>query len=246
MDSPAVLHSSLASLSIAGEGGSTASSSARGGGGTTRSAGLLQDEDLTLTLGDDDTDFLDDDDDDGRGDESFDQDRDHARGDSSELSHNRVFRGQQDSALGGGGGAGGTKRLPQDDIAFGGSMGVVSAAGFGDVTLPGGDAGRATTGTDQHSGTAGAGPATAVAGATDSADAFDLDYDEDLDGEEGSGMTEDEKKRILELREERDGLRTMNKTLGSLVLGLKAMDSRLQVRGGRNRLYGLPDLWTLS
>lgn len=70
----------------------------------------------------------------------------------------------------------------------------------------------------------------AAAGEHDQDADVDLDLLEGAEGAEGSGITEEEKKRIIELREERDGLRGMNRTLEGLLTALRGMDSKLKVR----------------
>lgn len=181
MDSPAPLHSQLSDLSL-----------------DAGSHGALQDEDLTLTLGDD----------------SFDQQYDDQDDDTEEQ------RLPPPVGLGGSAGAGSSGGT---DVAFGGSMGALpppslpspSRAGPGSSTTPGRSSNERTT-----------------------EDEGDADSDLDLDllaeggeGGEGSGISEEERKRIVELREERDGLRGMNRTLEGLLAGLRGMDSKLKVSG---------------
>lgn len=152
--------------------------------------GQLQDEDLTLTLGDD----------------SF--DGDEQEGEQTERMQQPVF----------GSSAGGREQSKaKADVAFGGSMGVLSPA---PSSLPS--------------------PLPPPVASTPSARRAREDEDADLDvdyelldggGEagEGSGITEEERKRIVQLREERDGLRGMNRTLEGLLQGLRGMEGKLQV-----------------
>lgn len=59
--------------------------------------------------------------------------------------------------------------------------------------------------------------------ANEQAEDDDIDYD-------NNDWSEEDKRRILELKAERDGLRVMNKTLADLLGGLHGMDVKLQVR----------------
>lgn len=198
MDSPAPLHSSLASMSL---------STARGGG-----AGLLQDEDLTLTLGDDDED-----------EDSFEQeDRDDdapPRRDASSSKSTGVDVGVRSG--------------PGSDVVFGGSMGVVSAAaGYGDPTKTT----TTTTASDEQPATGTT--ANSRAAAVPQTYIVDEDDDVDLEGESAKDYSAEEKKRILDLRDERDGLRGMNHVLGGLIGGLKEMEVKLQVSLSKSDIFG--------
>lgn len=157
--------------------------------------GQLQDEDLTLTLGDD----------------SFDQ---YSGDDQTERLQQPVFGSSSNASASGGAGA---QSKSKADVAFGGSMGVLSPASLPSPLPP----------------VAGPSSTPSARRAREEEEDADLDVDYELleggEGGEGSGITEEERKRIVQLREERDGLRGMNRTLEGLLNGLKGMEGKLQV-----------------
>lgn len=156
--------------------------------------GQLQDEDLTLTLGDD----------------SFDGEEQE---DGTERLQQPVFGS---SAAGG---AREQQTKAKADVAFGGSMGVLSPVPSSSLPSPLPPPPAAT-------------PSARLARESEEDADLDVDYELLEGGEgagEGSGITEEERKRIVQLREERDGLRSMNRTLEGLLSGLKGMEGKLQV-----------------
>ncbi|KAM0786026.1 hypothetical protein ACM66B_006841 [Microbotryomycetes sp. NB124-2] len=148
-----------------------------------------------------------------------------------------------------GGGGGREQQVGRNEVAFGGSMGVVPTSqrydqlGSAEATTP-----RATKGTAATAGARADATTPINSGAAaryDDDDELQQDYEDDDIDVEGADVTEDEKKRIAELRDERDGLRVMNKTLKGLLSGLQGVDAKLQVLGENiETAHGLLDLYS--
>ncbi|KAK4053630.1 hypothetical protein OIO90_003869 [Microbotryomycetes sp. JL221] len=180
------------------------------------SHGALQDEDLTLSLGGDD--------------------------DTLDLTAQQPSR-TYPAAPG----------ASSHEVAFGGSMGVVQTQQLYDDNRANvyGNAAEATTprgaGKARFDATRTT-PGTATKGSA-STDAVENDYDyeeDDVDVDlESNDLSEEDRRRIVELRDERDGLRTMNRTLRSLLGGLEGMDIKLQTLGENiETAHGLLDLYS--
>ncbi|KAK4048523.1 hypothetical protein OIV83_004691 [Microbotryomycetes sp. JL201] len=126
----------------------------------------------------------------------------------------------------------------RQEVAFGGSMGAVTSQRLYSQqpvqATP--KAGKAQTAVRLDA-TTPVNP-TVNPGYDASDDQDDLDMDD-------PNATEEEKRRIAELREERDGLRVMNKTLRELLGGLQGVDAKLQVLGENiETAHGLLDLYS--
>ncbi|GJN93951.1 hypothetical protein Rhopal_007010-T1 [Rhodotorula paludigena] len=196
--SSAALHRNFDRLSLTDDSAAASSTTASSGG-----AGFLQDEDMSLALagGDDSFDFVQPPVGAGAG------ERGAPAGDEEETLR---FDGGPGTA------AKGKAPAPEaEGLFFGGSMASAQRGPSASQRFAGAAVGSSVAGTAGV-----AADEVMLDGAVD---------EEEDDGESGmEGYTEEERERIVRLRDERDGLRGMNRVLDGMVGALRGMEGKMQ------------------